>query len=359
MFKPLMLTIFATTILMAQVPDPAFFEAKIRPVLAAKCYPCHSSKLKAPMGGLVLDTRAGLAAGGASGPSVVAGKAAESRLITALKYTDPHLQMPPSGKLADGVVQDFERWVMEGALDPRVDAKASATTSPLKGMTVEAGRSWWAFQPVREQAPPVKDRNWVRNRIDSFVLAQLENKNFAPSPAADRRTLAQRAYVDLLGYKPTWAEVEAFLSDKAPGAWERLVDKLMATPQYGERWGRHWMDVARFGEDNPTSEATNPAYPYAWRYRDWIIEAVNRDLPYDRFVKLQLAADLMPDTPRQDLRALGYLGAAPVYHKDQRLSADVIGGFLTDDWDERVDAVSRGLLAMTVACARCHDHMLR
>jgi hypothetical protein len=139
-------------------------------------------------------------------------------------------------------------------------------------------------------------------------------------------------------------------------AWAKLIDKLQASPQYGERWGRHWMDVARFGEDNPTSEATNPPYPYAWRYRDWIIEAVNRDVPYDRFVKLQMAADLMPNVPREDYRALGYLGAAPIYHKDLRLSKDVIGGFMTDDWDERVDAVTRGVMAMTVACARCHDH---
>ena len=166
----------------------------------------------------------------------------------------------------------------------------------------------------------------------------------------------RRAYVDLVGYKPTYEEVEAFANDTSPEGVGEVDRPLQASPQYGERWGRHWMDVARFGEDNPTSEATNPAYPFAWRYRDWIIEAVNKDVPYDRFVKLQLAADLMPDAPREDLRALGYLGAAPIYHKDQRLSADVIGGFMTDDWDERVDAVSRGVMAMTVACARCHDH---
>ena len=162
--------------------------------------------------------------------------------------------------------------------------------------------------------------------------------------------------MDLWGYKPTYEEVEAFAADHAPDAYARLIDRLLASPHYGERWGRHWMDVARFAEDNPTSEATNPPYPFAWRYRDWIIEAINKDVPYDRFVKLQLAADQMPELSRDDLRALGYLGAAPVYHKDQRLSADVIGGFMTDDWDERVDAVSRGMLGLTVACARCHDH---
>ena len=194
------------------------------------------------------------------------------------------------------------------------------------------------------------------DKIDSFVLAKLEEKKLTPSPAADLRTLARRAYVDLLGWKPTYEEVEAFANDPAPDAYEKLIDSLLASPHYGERWGRHWLDVARYAEDNPTSEATNPPYPFAWRYRDWVIEAMNQDVPYDRFVELQLAADLMPGAGRADMRALGYLGVAPVYHKDRRLSKDVIYSFLTDDWDERVDAVSRGLLGMTVACARCHDH---
>ncbi len=343
--------------LWAQTPDASLFETKIRPVMAAKCYACHSSKLKAPMGGLVLDTKAGLAAGGSGGPVIAAGKPKESRLLTAMRFTDPHLQMPPTGKLPETVIADFEAWITVGAPDPRAAAPANEATSALKGMSIEAGKKWWAFQPIAElPAPPVKNKSWARNKIDPFVLAKLEAKRFTPAPTADKRTLVRRAYIDLVGFKPTYEEVEAFASDPAPDAWAKLIDKLQAMPRYGERWGRHWMDVARFGEDNPTSEATNQPYLYAWRYRDWIIEAVNRDVPYDRFVKMQLAADLMPDTSREDRRALGYLGAAPIYHKDQRLSADVIGGFMTDDWDERVDTVSRGLLAMTVACARCHDH---
>ncbi len=343
--------------LWAQPPEASLFEAKIRPVMAAKCYACHSSKLKAPMGGLVLDTKAGMAAGGSGGAVIQAGKPNESRLLTALRFTDPHLQMPPTGKLPETVIADFAAWITAGAPDPRTAASASEATSALKGMTIEAGKKWWAFQPIAElPAPPVKNKTWAQNKIDPFVLAKLEAKRFTPSPTADKRTLVRRAYIDLIGFKPTYEEVEAFASDPAPDAWAKLIDKLQAMPQYGERWGRHWMDVARFGEDNPTSEATNQPYVYAWRYRDWIIEAVNRDVPYDRFVKMQLAADLMPDTSREDRRALGYLGAAPIYHKDQRLSADVIGGFMTDDWDERVDTVTRGLLAMTVACARCHDH---
>ena len=332
--------------LRAQAPDVTFFETKIRPVLATKCYPCHSSALKAPMSGLVLDRKDAVAK-------------VSDRLVKALSYTDPLLQMPPSGKLPDTVIADFEKWIAGGM--PMSAAPAGAAASPAatayKGMSLEDGRKWWAFQPLKRVPPPkVKNAAWPVNPIDSFILEKLEAKGLKPSPLEEKRTLVRRAYVDLVGYKPTYQEVEAFANDPSPDAWEALIDRLQASPQYGERWGRHWMDVARFGEDNPTSEATNPAYPYAWRYRDWIIDAVNRDVPYDRFVKLQLAADLMPGTPRDDMRALGYLGAAPIYHKDQRLSADVIGGFMTDDWDERVDAVSRGLLALTVSCARCHDH---
>jgi hypothetical protein len=331
--------------LRAQAPDVAFFEAKIRPVLATKCYPCHSSAMKAPMSGLVLDRKEGVAK-------------VSDRLVKALSYTDPRLQMPPSGKLPDGVIADFEKWIAGGMPMPAPPAASAApATSAYKGMSLEDGRKWWAFQPLQRVSPPkVRNADWTVNAIDAFILEKQEAKGLKPSPAEEKRTLVRRAYVDLVGYKPTYEEVEAFANDASPDAWEALIDRLQASPQYGERWGRHWMDVARFGEDNSTSEATNPAYPFAWRYRDWIIDAVNRDVPYDRFVKLQLAADLMPGTPRDDLRALGYLGAAPIYHKDHRLSAEVIGGFMTDDWDERVDAVSRGLLGLTVSCARCHDH---
>jgi hypothetical protein len=330
--------------LYAQTPDPAFFESKIRPVLAASCYGCHSSKLKAPMGDLVLDTKAGLR------------KAVDGRLIKALRYTDAHLQMPPSGKLPQPVIDNFETWAAAGAFDPRVDS-AAATPAPLRGMSVADGRKWWAFQPVHEQAAPaVKNSAWLQRKIDSFVLARLEEKKLTPSQKADRRTLAQRLYIDIIGLRPTFEEIESFANDTDPNAYKNLVEKLLQSEHYGEKWGRHWLDVARYAEDNPTSEATNPPYPYAWRYRDWVIEALNKDVPYDQFLRLQLAADKIPSVKREDLRALGYLGAAPIYHKDQRLSYDVIYTFLSDDWDERVDAVSRGLLGLTVACARCHDH---
>lgn len=354
----LVLSASAGAPLVAQTPDIEFFEAKIRPVLAQKCYGCHSSKMPAPKGSLVLDSREGLLKGGVSGPALVPGKPADSLLLKALSYSDPLAQMPPSGKLSEAVLADFEQWIARGAADPRANLALASAAPQYKGMSLEEGRKWWAFQPVAAVAAPkpAAANGWPKTPIDSFVLAKLREKKLAPSPQADRRTLVTRAYVDLLGYKPTFEEVQAFLNDRSPNAYEQLIDRLLASPHYGERWARRWMDVARYAEDNPTSEATNPPYPFAWRYRDWIIEALNADMPYDRFVKLQIAADLMPTAKRDDMRALGYLGAAPMYHHDLRLSGDVIGGFLTDDWDERIDAVSRGVLGVSMACARCHDH---
>ena len=354
----LAIAISASTSVSAQTPEIEFFEAKIRPVLVQKCYGCHNSKMPAPKGSLVLDSREGLLKGGVSGPALVPGKPAESRLMTALSYTDPLAQMPPSGKLPETVLADFEQWIARGAADPRASVPAVAAAQHYKGMSLEEGRKWWAFQPVAAvPAPnPSAANGWPKTKIDNFVLAKLQEKKLAPSPQADRRTLVTRAYVDLLGYKPTFEEVQAFLNDKSPNAYEKLIDRLLASPHYGERWARRWMDVARYAEDNPTSEATNPPYPFAWRYRDWIIEALNAGMPYDRFIKLQLAADLMPGTTRADMRALGYVGAAPVYHTDRRLSGEVIGGLVTDDWDDRIDAVSRGVLGISAACARCHDH---
>jgi hypothetical protein len=319
------------------------------------------------MGGLVLDTKAGMKQGGTGGPVMVPGDPKSSRLLKALSYNETDLRMPPTGRLPDEKIAAFEQWIAAGAPDPREDAPAGApAVSVKKGIDIESGRKWWAFQPVAPMPEPKlrnksfarqwTQRQWKDDRIDWFILAKLEQNKLKPSPAADRATLIERASLDLTGLRPTYDEVQAFIADKSPDAYERLIDRLLASPHYGERWGRYWLDVARFGEDNPTSEATNPPYPFAWRYRDWVIEAINKDVPYNQFVKLQLAADQMPDTPRSDLRALGYLGAAPVYHTDLRLSKDVIETLFTDDWDERVDAVGRGLLGLTVGCARCHDH---
>ncbi len=340
------------------------FEKEIRPVLAEKCYGCHSSKLKSPMGGLVLDTRNGVKRGGNGGPVLVPGDAASSRLFKALTYTLTELRMPPTGKLPDEKIAAFEKWIAAGAPDPREEVPGTSTATPAtskRGMDIETGRKWWAFQPVTPLPQPKVNNaalanSWAREKIDWFILSSLEKNKLQPSPEADRATLIERASLDLTGLRPSYQEVQAFVADKSPDAYEKLIGRLLDSPHYGERWGRYWLDVARYGEDNPTSEATNPPYPFAWRYRDWVIQAINKDVPYDKFVTLQLAADMVPGTPRDDLRALGYLAAAPIYHTDLRLSKEVTETIFNDAWDERVDSVSRGVLGLTVACARCHDH---
>ena len=346
---------------LAQNPEIEFFERRIRPVLVDRCEVCHSSSLAEPMGGLVLDSRDGLLAGGATGPALVPGKADASLLLTALRYLDPVLKMPPTGKLPDRVIEDFRAWIDSGAADPRSEPRAPASEAVHEaagpGTPIEEGRRWWAFQPLRERvSPDVSAPDWTLRKTDAFVLAQLDANGLQPSPEADPRTLIRRAYLDLTGLPPNLEETEAFEADSSLAAYSDLIDSLLRSPRYGERWGRHWLDVARWAEDHPTSEATNRPFKHAWRYRDWVIEAINKDIPYDRFIRMQFAADLLPGFEPSDMRALGYLGNAPVYHKDRRLSRDVIETIASDDWDERVDAVSRGLLGLTVACARCHDH---
>ncbi len=337
----------------ADAGTPDFFENKIRPVLATNCYGCHGSKMKSPMGGLALDTKTGIARGGNSGAIIVAGKPEASMILKALRYNDLP-KMPPSGKLPDAVIKDFEQWIAAGAPDPRVEAPGAVPTAGgPRVIDFTAGRKWWAFQPVRElPAPPVKDNAWGRTKIDSFILANLEKHALKPSPEADPRTLVTRLYIDLLGYKPTYDEIQAYVNDTSKDRYERLVEHLLASPHYGERWARYWLDVARYGEDG----LAGAQYMYAWRYRDWVVDAFNQDVPYNKFLKLQLAADQMPNTPRADLAALGYLALGPVEHKELKLSKDVIEGLWLDEWDERLDAVSRGMMGLTVACARCHDH---
>ena len=271
-----------------------FFETHIRPVLAEHCYQCHSTQARKLRGNLLLDSQPGIAKGGENGPTLIPGDVEKSRLIQALRWTDPNFVMPPKEKLTPRQIQKFEEWVKMGAPDPRT-VPASGPAATAKTFNVDAGRQWWAFQPVAELAgPPVKQQGWAKKKIDSFVLQQLEAKQLTPSAQADPRTLIQRAYLDLTGLRPSFEEMEAFVKDPSDKAYEQVIEKLLASPQYGQRWGRYWLDVARYGEDNPTSEATNPPYPFAWRYRDWVIGAFNRDLPYDQFVTLQLAGDLVP-----------------------------------------------------------------
>lgn len=333
--------------------EEIFFEKKIRPILVDHCYKCHSKDSKSLKGGLLLDSRQGLRKGGDSGPALLPGNADGSLLLEALRYQS--LEMPPSGKLPESVIGDFKVWITRGAYDPR-DVELDKN-SDAKTINWSESKQWWAFQPVKRYSVSKKsDMAWAKKKTDLFIFRKLQSKGLRPSIPATRRTLIRRASFDLTGLPPSFPQTESFVNSKDPDAYEILIDRLLASSHYGERWGRHWLDVARWAEDNPTSEATNPPYPDSWKYRDWVIQAINDDIPYDQFIRMQLAADLLPDFDRKDLPALGYIGTGPVYHKDPRLSRDVIETFASDDWDERVDAVSRGLLGLTVGCARCHDH---
>jgi hypothetical protein len=325
-----------------------FFEKRIRPVLVEHCYKCHAAPAAKARGGLLLDSREGLRRGGASGPAVVPGDPAASRLLRALRYED--LQMPPAGRLSDKVVADFETWIRQGAADPRGGNAASPAALPVD---VAAGKQFWSFRPPRPQVlPAVRNQAWPRKKIDYFLLARLEQAGLEPSPLADRRTWIRRVSFDLIGLPPTPEEVEAFVSDPTPDAAGRLVERLLASPHYGERWARLWLDVARYAEDQAHIVGSDRSlfYPNAYLYRDWVIRALNEDMPYDRFLRLQLAADLLEPDDRSNHAALGFLGLGPKYFG--RTNPAV----MADEWEDRVDTVGRGLLGLTVACARCHDH---
>ncbi|MFO0898093.1 MAG: PSD1 and planctomycete cytochrome C domain-containing protein [Pirellulales bacterium] len=327
-----------------------FFEQKIRPVLVERCYACHSAEADEPSGGLRLDSREAARAGGDSGPAVAPGDAQSSLLLSAMRYEG--LEMPPDGKLPERVVADFQTWIEQGAIDPRDDAPATTPPQPAQ-LDIASGKQFWAFQPPRAQPlPEVKQAAWPQRRIDRFVLARLETHGLAPAAPADRRTLIRRVSFDLTGLPATSEEVERFVADHAPDAYARLVDRLLASPHYGERLARLWLDVARYAEDQAhiVGDDRSLCYPNAHRYRDWVIAAFNRDLPYDQFVKLQLAADLIEPGSSANLAALGFLGLGPKYY-DRRNPA-----VQAEEWDDRVDTVTRGLLGLTVSCARCHDH---
>ncbi|GIW78200.1 MAG: hypothetical protein KatS3mg105_0007 [Gemmatales bacterium] len=324
-----------------------FFEKKIRPVLVQECYRCHSSA-KRQRGGLVLDTRAGIRKGGDTGPAVVPGKPEKSLLLTALRYKGD-LQMPPRGKLPDEVIADFEKWIAQGAPDPR-DGKTVAK----HGIDMEAGRKFWAFQPFKKSPlPEVSDVAWPFNDIDRFILARLEAGKIKPGSDADRVTLIRRAYFDLIGLPPPLEKIDAFVNDTSPKAFEKVVDELLASPHFGERWGRHWLDVARFAES--TGGGRSLLLKEAWRYRDYVIESFNADKPYNRFVAEQIAGDLLPaSSPNeraQNLIATAFLALGPTNYElqdKQVLEVDVI--------DEQLDTIGRAFLGLTIGCARCHDH---
>ncbi len=332
-----------------------FFEKRIRPLLAEQCYECHSALSKKVKGGLLLDTRDALLKGGDSGPALVPGDPDKSRLIIAVRHTDKELRMPPKQKLSDAQIADLEAWVKMGAPDPRkaASAKAVAKAAPAKyGMSLEEGRKFWSFQPVKDSPPPkVKNKSWPRTPVDNFILARLEKAGIAPAPAADKRTLLRRVTFDLTGLPPTPAEMDAFLADTSSRAFEKVVDRMLASPRYGERWGRHWLDVARYADT--CGNASDYPVPQAHRYRDWVIAAFNRDLPYDEFLREQIAGDLMPakdDAERfERITATGYLAIA------RRFGGDRMGEHhLT--LEDTIDNLGRTMLGFSLSCARCHDH---
>jgi len=327
-----------------------FFERQVRPLLVERCYSCHSTAAKKHKGGLLLDTRAAILKGGDSGPAAVPGEPDRSRLIEAVRYGRADLQMPPKGRLSDKEVAILQEWVRRGVPFPNSSEGAAARVAP----DLAEGRKWWSFQPLRRASPlAVRNGTWPRRRIDSFLLAELEKRGLAPAPAADRRVLIRRATFDLTGLPPTPEEVEAFVHDASPDAYERLIERLLAAPQYGERWGRFWLDLARYADvTEPWADAKAPAYVY----RDWVVRAFNDDVPYDRFVRLQLAADLMPDAAPTDRAALGFLGLSPTYWKELKLDKDVIRTVVAEEWEERIHTLGSTFLGLTVACARCHDH---
>ncbi len=339
--------------------DMAFFESKIRPVLVERCQECHSSTLKKPKGNLRLDTREGIRKGGSSGPAVVPGDLESSVLFQAITAAEGYEPMPPKGKekLPRAVIADFRRWILMGAPDPR-DGSAQPVTATASRPA--GGRDWWSLRPLRRPAvPPIPPAmaGWVRTPIDHFILARLAEHGLHPSPEADRRTLIRRLSFDLLGLPPSPEEVAAFLDDPAPDAYERLVDRLLASPHYGERWARHWMDLVHFAETHGHDQ--DRIRPHAWPYRDYLIAAFNRDTPYARFVQEQVAADaLFPDEPGLVV-ALGMIAAGPWDESSLRDIRDdsidrQIGHYI--DRDDMITTVMSTFVSATVHCARCHDH---
>ncbi|QDV41224.1 Planctomycete cytochrome C [Stieleria neptunia] len=328
----------------------AFFEKQVRPVLVEHCYDCHSAE-GSVKGGLRLDTRAGLLQGGDSGAAIVAGDPDASLLIEAVEYKNHDLQMPPRNRLSETAVKALRKWVADGAPDPRASAPSTpAADRGPSGMSIEEGRAFWAFQPVRAPAiPELADTQWTENPIDAFVLARLRDNGLSPAPAADKITLIRRITQDLIGLPPTPEEIDAFVADESPTAYDKVVERLLNSPHYGVRWGRHWLDVARYADSNGLDE--NLGFGQAWRYRDYVVDAFNNDKPFDRFLIEQVAGDLLPGANRETKTATGFLslGAKVLAEPDrQKLEMDII--------DEQLDTLGKAFLGMTFGCVRCHDH---
>jgi mono/diheme cytochrome c family protein len=326
-----------------------FFEKKVRPLLVERCYSCHSSQAKKLRGGLLLDSRAGWTKGGDSGPVIVPGDPDQSAIVRAVTYADPELQMPPKGKLPDEEIAAIRDWVSMGAPDPRTEA---APARARKVIDIASGRRHWAFLPLREQMPPaVRDASWCRTPIDSFISAKLDEKGLASSKQAEKRQLLRRAYFDLHGLPPAPEDVEAFVLDRSENAYEKVIDRLLANPRYGERWARYWLDLARFAESHGFEHDTDR--PTAYHYRDSVIEALNQDVPYDTFVKWQLAGDELAPANNLALKATGFLAAGT--HSTQ-ITANQVEKERYDELDDMANITGTAMLGLTIGCARCHDH---
>ena len=346
----------ASILAFGQAPSsPDFFEAKVRPIFASNCYGCHT---QTKMGGLRLDNAADLMKGGAKGAAVVPGDPEKSLLIQLVKHADPKQRMPMGNKLKDEEIAALTEWVKAGAAWPKSAAEPIkvATKDGEYVITPEA-RKFWSFQPLRMPAvPAVKNAKWAKTDIDKFILSRLEREGIQPVKPATKRDLIRRATLDLTGLPPTLEEIQAFEKDNSPDAFTKVIDRLLASPHYGERWGRFWLDVARYGEDDyrsldPMRRGFNP-YPNAYQYRDWVIQAMNDDMPFDLFVKAQIAGDLLDEKIRhKTLAGAGFLGLGPWYYDNGAVEVT-----RADERNDRVDAVTRGFLGLTVACARCHDH---
>jgi hypothetical protein len=325
-----------------------FFEEHVRPLLAEHCYQCHSPQAKTVRGGLLLDSRQGWVKGGDNGPAVVPGDPERSLLVRAVRYQGD-VKMPPRNRLTPNQVDLLVRWVRMGAPDPR-----DGTTAPARpNLDLEAGRKHWAFRPLRTSAPPaMEDRDgWCRTPVDRFILAALAARRLSPNPPADRRTLIRRASFDLLGLPPAPEDVDAFVRDPDPQAFEKLLDRLLASPHYGERWARHWMDVARFAESHGYEQDYDR--PHAYPYRDFLIRALNEDMPYDQFVRWQVAGDeLAPDEPLA-LTATGFLGGGAF---PTQLTEAEFESTRYDELDDMTSTTGLAFLGLSVGCARCHDH---
>lgn len=334
----------------AKADDPAeieYFEKHIRPILVQHCYECHSAGAKELKGDVRLDTREAIRKGGPMGPAVVPGDPDASWLIKAVRYETEDLKMPPQGKLTEVAIAKLVDWVKRGAADPR-DKPDSAAVKPAvhPALDFDGAAKHWSFQPVKlAPLPAVKQAAWPRVDFDRYVLARLEGKNIAPSPEADRRTLIRRLYYDLIGLPPSFEEVERFARDDSAQAYADLVDRLLAQPQFGERWARYWLDLSRYSDTKGYVFMENRDYPEAFKYRKWVIDAFNRDLPYDQFLLTQIAADRVAGDNADDLSAMGFFTLGRRFINNQN---DII--------DDRIDVLMRTTQALTVTCARCHDH---